>query len=314
MNSRGSGVFGEWENPYLTMNYRLPGDHCAGVREVPPQGIRLQGKKPVHWCATCQDGLGGGGGQIRDHRSPSIYVKFRMVSSVGKRFPALKGNTIFVIIWTTTPWTIPANLAIALHPDVTYVAAEVDGEVYIVAGDLLEEVMKKIRPRAVSHPGEILGCHAGRAEVSPSLLGAGFGCSSLAPYVTLEAGTGCVHTAPGHGQEDYESGVQYGLDIYSPVDDDGRFTEDVPFFAGQFVFDANGPVIEKLKEVGALLRQEMMEHSYPHCWRTNDPIIFRATEQWFISMEKNGLRPNALKSINEDLDPSLGKGANLRDD
>ena len=121
----------------------------------------------------------------------------------------------------------------------------------------------------------------------------------LAPYVTLDAGTGCVHTAPGHGQEDYESGVQYGLDIYSPVDDDGRFTADVPFFAGQFVFDANRAVNQKLKEVGALLKEETMVHSYPHCWRTNDPIIFRATEQWFISMEKNGLRKKALQSINE---------------
>ena len=121
----------------------------------------------------------------------------------------------------------------------------------------------------------------------------------LASYVTLDAGTGCVHTAPGHGLEDYESGVRYGLDIYSPVDDDGRFTPDVPFFAGQFVFDANGAVIQKLTEVGALLKTEMMVHSYPHCWRTNDPIIFRATEQWFISMEKNGLRQKALRSINE---------------
>ena len=121
----------------------------------------------------------------------------------------------------------------------------------------------------------------------------------LASNVTLDTGTGCVHTAPGHGEEDYESGVQYGLEIYSPVDDDGRFTEDVPFFAGQFVFDANGAVNQKLAEVGALLKEEMYEHSYPHCWRTDDPIIFRATEQWFISMEKNGLRQNALKAINE---------------
>ena len=117
----------------------------------------------------------------------------------------------------------------------------------------------------------------------------------LASYVTLDTGTGCVHTAPGHGQEDYESGVQYGLEVYSPVDDDGRFTPDVLFFSGQFVFDANDAVNQKLAEVGALLKEEMMVHSYPHCWRTNDPIIFRATEQWFISMEKKGLRQNALK-------------------
>ena len=292
------GVFGEWENPYLTMSF---GYQATIVREFGKfllNGSVYRGKKPVHWCSTCRTALAEAEVKYETHRSPSIYVKFRMVSPVGKIFPALEGKTIFVVIWTTTPWTIPANLAIAFHPDLTYVAAEVDGDVYILAGDLLEEVMKKIGKtqyrileRFSGAKLEGLNCRHPYLDRDSVII--------LAPYVTLEAGTGCVHTAPGHGQEDYESGVQYGLEIYSPVDDDGRFTEDVPFFAGQFVFDANGPVIEKLKEVGALLRQEMTEHSYPHCWRTNDPIIFRATEQWFISMEKNGLRPNALKSINE---------------
>ena len=236
--------------------------------------------------------------KYEDHRSPSIYVKFKMVSDIGNVLPSLKGKPIFVIIWTTTPWTIPANLAIALHPDFTYVAVDVGGEVYILAEALLEGVMEKFGIRKYQvlekFPGaklEGLKCRHPFIDRDSLII--------LASYVTLDAGTGCVHTAPGHGQEDYESGVQYGLEIYSPVDDDGRFTPDVPFFAGQFVFDANGAVNQKLREVGALLKEEMMEHSYPHCWRTNDPIIFRATEQWFISMEKNGLRKNALKSINE---------------
>jgi isoleucyl-tRNA synthetase len=174
----------------------------------------------------------------------------------------------------------------------------VGGEIYILADGLLEEVMKKFGIKKY----EVL-------EKFPGKRLEGFKCRHpflerdslviLASYVTLEAGTGCVHTAPGHGQEDYESGVQYGLEIYSPVDDDGRFTKDVLFFAGQFVFDANDAVNKKLAEVGALLREEMMVHSYPHCWRTNDPIIFRATEQWFISMDKKALRQNALKAINE---------------
>jgi len=292
------GVFGEWENPYLTMSF---GYQATIVREFGKfllNGSVYKGKKPVHWCSTCRTALAEAEVKYETHRSPSIYVKFRMVSSVEKIFPALKGKTLFVVIWTTTPWTIPANLAIALHPDLTYVAAEVDGEVYILAGDLLEEVMKKIGKTQYTILERFSGAKLEGLKCRHPYLDRD-SVVILAPYVTLEAGTGCVHTAPGHGQEDYESGVQYGLDIYSPVDDDGRFTEDVPFFAGQFVFDANGPVIEKLKEVGALLRQEMTEHSYPHCWRTNDPIIFRATEQWFISMEKNGLRPNALKAINE---------------
>jgi isoleucyl-tRNA synthetase len=292
------GVFGEWENPYLTMNF---GYQATIVREFGKfllNGSVYKGKKPVHWCPTCKTALAEAEVKYEDHRSPSIYVKFKMLSDIGGNFPGLKGKPISVIIWTTTPWTIPANLAIALHPDFNYVAVDVGGEVYVVAEDLLEVVMKKFGIEKYKVLEKFLGK---RLE--------GFKCRHpfldrdsliiLASYVTLDAGTGCVHTAPGHGQEDYESGVQYGLDVYSPVDDDGRFTQDVPFFAGQFVFDANRAVNQKLVEVGALLREEMMVHSYPHCWRTNDPIIFRATEQWFISMDKKGLRKDALRSINE---------------
>ena len=177
-------------------------------------------------------------------------------------------------------------------------AVDVGGEVYVLAEGLLESVMEKfgikkyeVLEKFSGKRVEGLKCRHPFLERDSLIL--------LASYVTLDTGTGCVHTAPGHGQEDYESGVRYGLEIYSPVDDEGRFTQDVPFFAGQFVFDANEAVNQKLTEVGALLKVEVMEHSYPHCWRTNDPIIFRATEQWFISMDKNRLRKHALKSINE---------------
>jgi isoleucyl-tRNA synthetase len=261
-------------------------------------GSVYKGKKPVHWCPTCKTALAEAEVKYEDHRSSSIYVKFKMVSEIGNIFPTLQGKPVSVIIWTTTPWTIPANLAIALHPDFTYAAVDVGGEVYILAEGLLEEVMRKFGIRQYEvlekFPGkklEGLKCRHPFLDRDSLII--------LAPYVTLDAGTGCVHTAPGHGQEDYESGVQYGLEIYSPVDDDGRFTKDVLFFAGQFVFDANDAVNKKLAEVGALLKEETMVHSYPYCWRTNDPIIFRATEQWFISMDKKGLRQNALKSINE---------------
>jgi isoleucyl-tRNA synthetase len=292
------GVFGEWENPYLTMNFEYQATIVKEFGEFLLNGSVYKGKKPVHWCPTCKTALAEAEVKYEDHRSPSIYVKFKMVSDIGKVLPGLKGKPIFVIIWTTTPWTIPANLAIALHPDFTYVAVDVGGEVYILAEALLEGAMEKFGIQKYQvlekFPGgrlEGLKCRHPFIDRDSVII--------LASYVTLDVGTGCVHTAPGHGQEDYESGVQYGLEIYSPVDDDGRFTPDVPFFAGQFVFDANGAVNKKLREVGALLKEEMMVHSYPHCWRTNDPIIFRATEQWFISMEKNGLRKNALKSINE---------------
>jgi isoleucyl-tRNA synthetase len=292
------GVFGEWEGPYLTMNFDYQATIVREFGKFLLDGSVYKGKKPVHWCPTCKTALAEAEVKYEDHRSPSIYVKFKMISEIGDRLPTLRGRDVSVVIWTTTPWTIPANLAIALHPDFTYVAVDVGGEVYILAEGLLESVMEKVGIRKYKvlekFPGkklETLKCRHPFLERDSIII--------LASYVTLDAGTGCVHTAPGHGQEDYESGVEYGLDIYSPVDDDGRFTQEVAFFAGQFVFDANKAVNQKLAEVGALLKEEMMVHSYPHCWRTNDPIIFRATEQWFISMDKKGLRANALKAINE---------------
>ena len=292
------GVFGEWENPYLTMNFEYQATIVKEFGKFLLNGSVYKGKKPVHWCPTCKTALAEAEVKYEDHRSPSIYVKFKMISEIGREFPSLQGKPVYVIIWTTTPWTIPANLAIALHPDFPYVAADVGGEIYILAEGLLEEAMKKFGIKKYEVLEKFPGKRLERLKCRHPFLDRD-SLIILAPYVTLDTGTGCVHTAPGHGQEDYESGVQYGLEIYSPVDDDGRFTQDVLFFAGQFVFDANDAVNKKLAEVGALLKEERMVHSYPHCWRTNDPIIFRATEQWFISMDKKGLRRNALKSINE---------------
>jgi isoleucyl-tRNA synthetase len=292
------GVFGEWENPYLTMNFEYQATIVKEFGKFLLNGSVYKGKKPVHWCPTCKTALAEAEVKYEDHRSPSIYVKFKMISEIGREFPSLGRKPVYVIIWTTTPWTIPANLAIALHPDFPYVAADVGEEIYILAEGLVEEVMKKFGIKKYEVLEKFLGKRLEGLKARHPFLDRD-SLIILAPYVTLDAGTGCVHTAPGHGQEDYESGVQYGLEIYSPVDDDGRFTPEVPFFAGQFVFDANEGVNRKLAEVGALLKEEKMVHSYPHCWRTNDPIIFRATEQWFISMDKKGLRGNALKAINE---------------
>lgn len=293
------GVFGEWENPYLTMNFAYQATIVREFGKFLLNGSVYKGKKPVHWCPTCKTALAEAEVKYEDHQSPSIYVKFKLISppSFMER-DRTDGKPIYVIIWTTTPWTLPANLAIALHPDFSYVAVEVDDEIYIVAEELLESVMGKFKikkyhvlDRFIGKKVEGLKCRHPFLDRDSLII--------LANYVTLDTGTGCVHIAPGHGQEDYESGIQYGLEIYSPVDDEGRFTQEVPYFSGQFVFDANQAVNQKLAEVGALLKEESVVHSYPHCWRTNDPIIFRATEQWFISMDKNGLRENALRSINE---------------
>ncbi len=219
-----------------------------------------------------------------------------MISDLSDAYPAIKGKKVSVLIWTTTPWTIPANLALAFHPDYEYVAVEQGEEVFILAKGLLEKCAQKLS-WAAPHILTSLDPKALEGKKCRHPLYPRESVMILADYVTLEDGTGIVHTAPGHGQEDYESGLRYHLDIYSPVDDAGNFTPDVEFFAGQFVFEANDSVKERLREVKALKGEETIEHSYPHCWRCKKPIIFRATEQWFISMEANDLRKKALAEI-----------------
>jgi isoleucyl-tRNA synthetase len=290
------GVLGTWANPYLTMNYDYQATIVREFGRFVEGGYLYKGKKPVYWCATCHTALAEAEVEYTPHRSASIFVKFPMISDIGKTFPSLQGKKVSVIIWTTTPWTIPANLAIALHPTYKYVAAEAKGEVYIVAQGLADIVMHNLGMKDY----RVLETFAGKALEGMKCRHPFLDRESvviLADYVTLDAGTGAVHTAPGHGQEDYESGLKYGLPIYAPVDDDGRFTPDVEFFAGEFVFDANTHVNAKLAEVGALLKEEEVEHSYPHCWRCKNPIIFRSTEQWFISIDHAGFREKALKGI-----------------
>ena len=289
------GVLGEWDNPYLTMNYSYEGITARELARFAETGGLYKGKKPVHWCSSCGTALAEAEVEYADHKSPSIYVKFPLRDDISENLPELSGRKVSVVIWTTTPWTIPANLAVSLHPDYDYVALEMSGEVLIVADGLKETFQK-----AVGAEGTVIATF--KADILEKKL-----CRHpfyerdsvilLGEHVTLEAGTGCVHTAPGHGQDDYEIGLKYGLDIYNPVDNRGRFLETVEFFGGQFVFDANKNVIEKLREIGALVASGEVSHSYPHCWRCKKPIIFRATEQWFISMESNDLRQKALAEI-----------------
>jgi isoleucyl-tRNA synthetase len=301
------GVLGQWEDPYLTMSYDYEATIAREFGKFVGKGSVYKGKKPIHWCYHCKTALAEAEVEYEDHKSPSIFVKFPALSDFGERFEFLKGKRVSVIIWTTTPWTILANLAIAFHPEFDYVAVDVGDEVLIIAEALMEGCMQEfgfdkynVLGRFKGKSVENLKCRHPFIDRESVLV--------LADYVTLDAGTGCVHTAPGHGKEDYETGLAYGLDIYTPVDDDGNFTEDVQFFANQFVFDANEAINEKLVDVEALLKRGDMEHSYPHCWRCKNPIIFRATEQWFISMEKNDLRRKALDAIEKvEWTPAWGK-------
>jgi len=290
------GVLGEWDNPYLTMNYAYEAVIIREFGRFALQGSVYKSKKPIYWCTSCKTALAEAEVEYEPHTSPSIFVAFPLISDLASEYPALKGKKVSVLIWTTTPWTIPANLALAFHPDYEYVGVQEEEEVYVLAKGLLEKVSQRLswkNPKVLANldPRFLEGkkCRHPLYQKESVML--------LAPYVTLEDGTGIVHTAPGHGQEDYESGLRYHLDIYSPVDDGGKFTPEVEFFAGQFVFEANDSVKDRLREVRALKGEESLEHSYPHCWRCKKPVIFRATEQWFISMETNKLREKALAEI-----------------
>ena len=291
------GVLGEWENPYLTMNYPYEATIVREFGKFALNGSLMRSKKPIYWCISCKTALAEAEVEYDEHSSPSIFVKFPMISDLDQLAPVLKEKQVSMIIWTTTPWTIPANLAIALHPGLKYAAVETgNNEVMILAEGLLDICMDTFSIESYEVLKLFKAADLENLEARhplydrPSKI-------VLAPYVTLEAGTGCVHTAPGHGREDYETGLKYHLETYSPVDDSGCFTPDVGYFAGMEVFAANEAVKDKLSEVGALLKEEEITHEYPHCWRCKKPVIFRSTKQWFISMEKNDLRKNALDAI-----------------
>jgi isoleucyl-tRNA synthetase len=290
------GVLGDWENPYRTMSFEYEAGILREFGRFVESGAVYKGTKPVYWCMTCRTALAEAEVEYADHTSPSIYVKFPFADPPETIHPALAGKKVSFVIWTTTPWTIPSNLGVALHPEFPYVALEAGGEVYVVAEGLAERFAAETGLKDPARLATFGAAHLERLRCRHPFAGRD-SLLVLGDYVTLEAGTGCVHTAPGHGREDYETGLKYGLPIYAPLDDAGRFTADVPFFAGMQVFEANPRVNEKLAEAGALLREDRVSHSYPHCWRCKQPVIFRATKQWFISMDKTGLRANALSEI-----------------
>ena len=290
------GVFGEWAEPYLTMNPEYESAVLRFLAAFFASGNVYKGLRPVHWCPHCQTALAEAEIEYKDRSSPSIYVKFPLVSDLSAKFPALAGKRVFVLIWTTTPWTLPANLGIAFHPEYDYVAVEAGEEVYILAKRLLPIVSEELgfkTPRVLAtFPGKEMDRLKARHPWidRESLL-------VLANYVTLDDGTGCVHTAPGHGHEDYLTGVAYGLEIYTPVDSEGNFVPRVERYGGLNVFAANPVITADMKSEGSLLKEGKISHSYPHCWRCKNPVIFRATSQWFISMDQSCLRQKALDAI-----------------
>ncbi len=298
------GVIGDWNNPYLTMAARYEAEQLRAFAAIIRRGHLVRGFKPVHWCLDCRSSLAEAEVEYEERTSPSVDVRFRIVDALdaARRFKLRSSDfaEASVAIWTTTPWTLPANQAVCLHPTFDYVLVEFDRpsgvERMVVAVGLAAAVAARIgasasRVIATTKGAALEGLrleHPFYEREVPVILGA---------HVTLETGTGAVHTAPGHGADDYEMGRQYGLPIDNPVGPDGRFVAGTPLFEGQPVFDANAAIIDTLRNAGRLIHHEPYVHSYPHCWRHKTPVIFRATPQWFLSMEKAGLRRDALAGI-----------------
>jgi isoleucyl-tRNA synthetase len=291
------GVLGDWADPYLTMDHRYQAAIVRALGKFVEQGMVYKGKKPVHWCIHCRTALAEAEVEYDTHTSPSIYVEFPLgeasTADLAARVPELKGRDVSALIWTTTPWTIPSNLALAFHPDAIYGAYPVDGRVVVVA-EALAEGLAATLDRPLDHPVVKVPGTVFEGLRFRHPLYARDSVGVLADYVTLDTGTGVVHTAPGHGSDDFRTGVKYGLDIYAPVGGDGRFIDQVERFAGLTVFEANPKVQDALAEAGRLWKGERFEHSYPHCWRCHNPVIFLATSQWFIGMDESGLRAKAI--------------------
>jgi isoleucyl-tRNA synthetase len=302
------GVLGDWEQPYTTMQPRFEAEQLRAFALIIKNGHLYKGYKPVHWCLNCRSALAEAEVEYEDKTSPSIYVRFPVVDvdDVALRFHVTEPAESFreipvsVAIWTTTPWTLPANRAVAVHPQFDYALVEFNAgagrERLVLASERVATVMPLFgapswdviataKGAALEH---LLLEHPFYEREVPTVLG---------DHVTLDAGTGAVHTAPGHGLEDYIVGRKYGLETENPVGGDGRFLPTTPIFAGEQVFDANAHVIAVLSERGRLLKDEPYHHAYPHCWRHKTPVIFRATPQWFISMDQAGLRKGALEAI-----------------
>ncbi len=288
------GIFGDWEDPYLTMNYHYEAAILRELGKFVEKGTVYKNKRPVYWCASCETALAEAEVEYHDKKDRAIFVRF----DAEQQWKEAAGHKVSVIIWTTTPWTIPANRAVALNPEIVYAVAAVGGDkVFVVAAVLLDSLMTRFGISDYKILSELKGRELeGRNLIHP--LNGRISPIVLADYVTTDSGTGAVHTAPGHGADDYQTGLKYGLETFSPIDDHGKFTKEIPEYEGKTTWDTNALVTADLKEAGGLIDVEKITHSYPHCWRCKSPVIFRATAQWFISMDKGNLRKDALREIN----------------
>jgi isoleucyl-tRNA synthetase len=291
------GVFGDWDHAYMTMTPAYEGVIVRELGRLVGRGLVYKGLKPVHWCMYCKTALAQAEVEYEEQRTPSVYVKFPLVTPHPEVPDAPKQS---VVVWTTTPWTLPANLAVAVSPHARYVALDVAGETLFVAEDLIDELVKVARLSTPTVIRRLEGFQLEGFEYKHPWIDR-VGKIYAADFVTMDAGTGLVHVAPGHGEEDYDLGKSQGLPIYNPVDDDGRFVADVEHFAGLTVWDANRKIIDLLRERGALVAEAPLTHTYPHCWRCKNPTLFRATEQWFVGLDRDGLRARTLEAIRRDV-------------
>lgn len=293
------GVFADWDNPYKTMDFAFEADIVRSLGKMIENGHLHKGFKPVHWCLDCASALAEAEVEYKDKESPAIDVRYRIAErdKLAKAMGVdLADKPASVVIWTTTPWTLPASLAVTVHPELDYVLFEGENEYLILAEGLAEDALNRYDKADYRRVAHCTGAGLEHVQVQhpfydkqlPIILG---------DHVTTDAGTGCVHTAPGHGGEDFDVCKQYGIESYNPVGNNGVYLDDTPLFAGMHVKKADAAVIELLEENGNLVLHKKISHSYPHCWRHKSPIIFRATPQWFISMRQNGLLETAMQEI-----------------
>jgi isoleucyl-tRNA synthetase len=287
------GVFGQWDKPYLTMDPVMEACIAAAFIDFLEKGYVYRGLKPVYWCICDRTALAEAEVEYEDHTSPSIWVKFAVIPGPKSSAP---GSDVSALIWTTTPWTLPANRALAFHPGFEYTIAETSVGKLLLAKERLAAIADELKLEVSGTHGSWKGKDLEGVEFQHPFLDLRVP-GVLADYVTLDQGSGIVHTAPGHGADDFRTGQKYGLEAYAPQDDEGRFIEGLPAYKGKTVFEANPIVVDLLKKRGALVGERKITHSYPHCWRCHNPVIFRATEQWFVGMDHNSLRQNAIAEI-----------------
>ncbi len=293
------GVFGEWDKPYLTMNYDYESGIVRAFGRMVEDGYVYQGLRPIHWCMGCKTALAEAEVEYADHKSPSIYVAFEQNEPEKWQAKGVPAGTR-VVIWTTTPWTLPANLAVALNPREKYVVVESDGNRYLVAQKRAETFMSDAGiDRHILMEPVIMGSELEMLTLRHPVLQDKTSLMIIAEHVTMDDGTGCVHTAPGHGADDFAVGKQYGLEIFNLVLEDGVFSDEAGRYAGEYVFTANPIIVEDLTESGHLISSKSVKHSYPHCWRCKRPLIFRATRQFFLNLGHRNLKRRVLEKVDE---------------